>query len=122
MKAALIIQLLWVELIAYVRHSPNILRVERIVFNLLAQLADVYPQVNNFVSVLRPPYGFQQLSVWNQLARVKHEVMKHLEFFWRQVDRTPKLLDPIFDKIQFELPMANRCNLLGIVNMTSPHG
>ena len=37
------------------------------------------------------------------------------------MDRTPELLYPVSDQIQFELPMAQRCDLFVSLNMTSPH-
>jgi hypothetical protein len=107
-------------LVTVVSVGQQVLWMPRIVFDLLAHLANKGSQLFEFISVLRSPHLFQQARMRDWLSGVKHQVVEHLEFLWRQVDIAPALLDPVLDRVELDLAEPDRAVAAVILGISSP--
>src|ERR1035438_46223 len=76
------------ESISEVTVRQQILRIRRVVFELLAQLIDKGAQIFQLAPELRTPHGAQQLRVRNRFPGVSHQVLQKIELLGGEMNRS----------------------------------
>src|ERR1039458_1025869 len=79
----------------------------RVVFDLLAYLADEGPKILQFAPVFRTPHCMQQARVHHRHAGMSHEVVQQVELFGREVNRVAGLANQPARRIQIYVSDAD---------------
>src|SRR5664280_2704915 len=79
----------------------------RVVFELLAQLANESPQIFQLASVLRTPHSMQQSQVRNRQAGMRHEIAQEVKLFRRKVNRLAGLANQPASRVKLYITNAN---------------
>src|ERR1035441_10429999 len=91
-----------VELISDARLSQDVTRLGGLRFDLLAELIDKHPQIDDLVAVVRSPHRLQQPAMRNGSIGTGRQILQKVELLAGQTDFVAPHIDPARGEVDLQ--------------------